>query len=62
MEEIFTIMLLGDGNELLEISKLNNLDKSILDLRHSVSNFGSAFECLGYGLTIQPCCSICCIG
>ena len=62
VEEIFAVILMGDGNELLEVASLNTFDQSILGFCHSVPNFRSRSKCLGCDLTVQPCCSIHCIG
>ena len=58
MEEIFTVILMGDGNELFEVPSLNTFDQSILGFCHNVPNFRNRFECLSCSLTIQPCCNI----
>jgi hypothetical protein len=41
MEEVFAIIVVGDGNELLEISRPNILDEFLLSFGHSIPNFGS---------------------
>ena len=61
VEEVFAIILVGDGNELLEILRPNTLDEFILGFGHSLPNFGSRPEGLGCILTVQPCCSVGCV-
>ena len=62
MEDIFAVMLMGDGNELFQVPGSNTFDQSILDFCYSGPNFRSRYECLRCGLTVQPYCSIRCVG
>ena len=62
VEEIFAVILMGDGNELFKVASSNTFDQSILGFCHSVPNFMSRYECLGCNLTVQSCCSIRYIG
>ena len=58
MEEVLAIVLMGNGNELLEIARSNTFDQSILGFCHSVPHPRSRSDNLRSGLTIQPCCGI----
>ena len=41
VEEVFAIILAGDGNELLKILRSNTLDEFLLSFVHNIPNFGS---------------------
>ena len=58
MEEVITVVLVGDGNMLLEVPRSNGLDQPILRFCHSIPNFGSTPESLESILTVQTCRSI----
>jgi hypothetical protein len=58
VEEVITVVLVGDENILLKVSRLNGFDQPILGFCHSIPNFRSRPPSLRNILTIQPCCGI----
>ena len=58
VQEVIDVVLVGDGNELLEVSRSNAFDQPILGFCHSIPNIKSRSKSLRSGLTVQPCCGI----
>ena len=52
MEEVITVVLVDDGNILLEVPRSNGFDQPILRFCHSIPNFGSRHESIGSILTV----------
>ena len=58
MEEIFAVILVSNGDVLLEVMRLNVFYQSIMGFCHSVPNLKRRPAILEGSLTVQPCCSI----
>lgn len=52
LEEIFVVILVDNGDELLEVPILNTFDQSIMDFCHSIPNLRRGSESLRSGLVI----------
>ena len=55
VEEVITVVLVGNGNEFLKAPRSNVFDQPIMVFCYSIPNFGRKSKSLGSGFTVQPC-------